>query len=57
MSVAVPMVRALIEAIEHAGVPRREFLKAVGLAEHRLADGDQLFTLKEFDTCSAPRSI
>jgi AraC-like DNA-binding protein len=49
MSVAVPMVRALIEVVERAGVPRREFLKAVGLAEHRLSDGDQCFTLKEFD--------
>ena len=49
MSVAVPMVRALIEAVEHAGVPRREFLKAVGLQEDRLSDGDQRFTLIEYD--------
>ncbi len=49
MSVAVPMVRALIEVVEHAGVPRREFLKAAGLLEHRLSDGDQRFTLKEYD--------
>jgi AraC-like DNA-binding protein len=49
VSVAVPMVRALIEVVERAGVPRREFLKSVGLAEQRLADGDQHFTLEEFD--------
>jgi len=49
MSVAVPMVRALIEVVERAGVPRREFLKAVGLAEDRLSNGDERVTLKEFD--------
>jgi AraC-like DNA-binding protein len=49
MSVAVPMVRALIEVVERAGVPRREFLNAVGLAEDRLADGDGRLTLQEFD--------
>jgi len=49
VSVAVPMVRALIDVVERSGVPRREFLKAVGLTENRLADGDQRFTLQEFD--------
>lgn len=49
MSIAVPMVRALIEVVERAGVPRREFLKMVGVAEHRLSDGDERFTLQEFD--------
>jgi len=49
VSVAVPMVRALIEVVERAGVPRREFLKATRLPEHWLSDGDQRFTLQEFD--------
>ena len=49
MSVAVPMVRALIEVVERAGVPRHELLKSVGLSEDRLSNGDERFTLQEFD--------
>jgi AraC-like DNA-binding protein len=43
------MVRALIDVVERAGVPQREFLRAVGLTEQRLSDGDERFTLQEFD--------
>src|SRR5262245_31338363 len=49
MSVAVPMVRALIETVERAGVPRQEFLKKIGVTEGRLADGDERFSPLEFD--------
>jgi len=49
VSIAVPMVRALIEVVERAGVPRQRFLKAAGLSEDRLSDGDGRFTLQEFD--------
>ena len=48
MSIAVSMVRALIEAVERAGVPRREFLKTVGLSEHQLSNGDERFTTLDF---------
>jgi AraC-like DNA-binding protein len=43
------MVRALIEVVERAGVPRLEFLKAVGLSEERLSNGDERCSLQEFD--------
>jgi AraC-like DNA-binding protein len=43
------MVRALIEVIERAGVPRHEFLTTVGLSEDRLSNADERFTLQEFD--------
>jgi len=43
------MVRALIEVVERAGVSRQKFLKAAGLTEERLSDGDGRFTLPEFD--------
>jgi AraC-like DNA-binding protein len=43
------MVRALVDVVEHAGVPRHEFLRKAGVAEQRLADGDGRFTPAEFD--------
>src|SRR5690348_3330880 len=43
------MVRALIEVVERAGVPRHEFLRTVALTEVRLSNGDERFTLQEFD--------
>jgi AraC-like DNA-binding protein len=49
VSIAVPMVRALIEVVERAGVSRQAFLSSIGVAEERLSNGDERFTLQEFD--------
>lgn len=42
-------MRALVEVLERAGVPRHDFLKKAGVAERRLSDGDERFSLAEFD--------
>ncbi len=49
MSVASPMVRALIEAVERSGVARQDFLGRAGVTEDRVSDGSERFTLEEFD--------
>ena len=49
MSIAVPIVRALVEAVERSGVPRRDFLIRALLSESRLADGNARFTAEELD--------
>lgn len=50
MSIAAPIVRALVEMVERAGVPRHDFLRRAGVTAERLADGVERFTLDEFES-------
>jgi AraC-like DNA-binding protein len=49
MSIAAPIVRALVEVVERAGVPRQDFLGKAGVTAERLADGVERFGLDEFE--------
>lgn len=50
MSVATPMVRVLVDAMEHAGIPRHVFLGRAGMAnDPRLADSSRRFELTEYE--------
>lgn len=49
MSIAAPIVRALVEVVERSGVTRHEFLSRAGISEQRFADGDERFAPEEFD--------
>src|SRR5690349_24986714 len=49
MSIAAPMVRALVEMVERAGVAREEFLGRAGVSDERLSDGSERFDAEEFD--------
>ena len=48
MVVSVPMVRAVVEVVELAGVPRARLLQHAGLDESRILDGSGTFELDEF---------
>lgn len=50
MSVATPLVRVLVDAVELTGVPRRHFIERAGLSnDPRLTDGSQRFELEEYE--------
>jgi AraC-like DNA-binding protein len=48
MNVSTVMVRVLIDAVERAGVPREELLRAQAIDPVRLTDADGRFDLEEF---------
>ncbi|HEX4478121.1 MAG TPA: AraC family transcriptional regulator [Polyangiaceae bacterium] len=50
MSIAAPIVRALVEVVERDGVPRQDFLRRAGVTAERFADGLGRFTLDEFES-------